>query len=407
MRQSRLFTKTLRDAPKDEVSINAQLLIRAGFVDKLMAGVYTFLPLGLRVMKKIENIIREEMNAIGGQEVFMPALHPKENWLKTGRWDAMDDLYKVKDASGKEFALGPTHEEIVVPLAQKYVNSYRDFPFYAYQFQNKFRMELRSKSGMLRGREFMMKDLYSFHLSEEDFNEYYERAAKAYEKIFQRTGIGEKTYKTFASGGSFSKYSHEYQTVTPAGEDLIHICNQCGLAINDEIKGEIDACPGCKNGDFRKEKAIEVGNIFNLKNKYTKPFDFKIKDEKGEEKEVIMGCYGLGLSRLMGTIVEVFHDDKGIIWPEAVAPFAVHLISLGKNEEAEKIYADLQKKNIEVLFDDRDETAGKKFADSDLIGIPYRAVVSEKSLQAGGVEVKKRNEENGKIVEIAQLQKMF
>ncbi len=419
MLQSKLFTKTQKEAPKDEASINAQLLIRAGFVDKLMAGVYTFLPLGLRVMKKIENIIREEMNAIGGQEIFMPALQPKENWLKTGRWDAMDDLYKVKDASGKEFALGPTHEEIVVPLAQKYVNSYRDFPFYVYQFQNKFRMELRAKSGLLRGREFMMKDLYSFHLSEEDFSAYYEKAAKAYEKIFQRIGIGEKTYKTFASGGSFSKYSHEYQTVTPAGEDLIHICNQCGLAINDEIKSETEACPSCKGADFRKEKAIEVGNIFNLKNKFTKPFDFKIKDEKGGEKEVIMGCYGLGLSRLMGTIVEVFHDEKGILWPEAVAPFKAHLISLGKNSEAEKIYADLQKKNIEVLFDDRDVSAGEKFADADLIGIPYRVVVSEKSLAGGGpasnasrsdtgwVEVKKRSEKEGKIVEILKLSKML
>jgi prolyl-tRNA synthetase len=403
MLQSKLFTKTQKDAPKDEVSVNAQLLIRAGFVDKLMAGVYTFLPLGLKVMKKIEQIIREEINAIGGQEIFMPTLHPKENWLKTGRWDKMDDLYKVKDASGKEFALGPTHEEIVVPLAQKYVNSYRDFPFYAYQFQNKFRMELRAKSGILRGREFMMKDLYSFHLSEEDFNDYYEKAAKAYEKIFQRVGIGEKTYKTFASGGSFSKYSHEYQTVTLAGEDLIHICNQCGLAINEEIKGEIEACPNCKGTDFRKEKSIEVGNIFNLKNKYTEPFNFKIKDEKGEEKEVIMGCYGIGLSRLMGTIVEVFHDEEGILWPEAVAPFQAHLISLGKNEEAEKIYQDLVKKGVEVLFDDRDETAGKKFADSDLIGIPYRIVVSEKSLQAGGVEVKKRNEKEAKITKVENI----
>jgi len=405
MKQSQLFTKTQKDALKDEMSVNAQLLIRAGFVDKLMAGVYTFLPLGLRVMKKIENIIREEMNAIGGQEVFMPTLHPKENWLKTGRWGTMDDLYKVKDLSGKEFALGPTHEEVVVPLLQKYVNSYKDFPAYIYQFQNKFRMELRAKSGLLRGREFMMKDLYSFHLSEEDFNAYYEKAARAYEKIFQRVGIGEKTYKTFASGGSFSKYSHEYQTVTPAGEDLIHICNKCGLAINEEIKAQIEACPDCKGADFRKEKAIEVGNIFSLKNKYTQPFDFKIKNEKGEEKEVIMGCYGLGLSRLMGTIVEVFHDDKGIIWPEAVASFQVHLISLGKNDEAEKVYLQLQKNNVEVLFDDRDETAGKKFADSDLIGIPCRVVVSEKSLQAGGVELKKRNEKETEIINTNELLK--
>jgi len=403
MKQSQLFTKTQKDALKDEPSINAQLLIRAGFVDKLMAGVYTLLPLGLRTIKKIENIIREEMNGISGQEIFMPSLQPKENWLKTGRWDAMDDLYRVKDASGKEFALGPTHEEVVVPLAQKFVNSYKDFPFYIYQFQNKFRMELRSKSGILRGREFMMKDLYSFHLDQADFDVYYEKAGKAYEKIFQRAGIGEKTYKTFASGGSFSKYSHEYQAVTSAGEDLIHICNKCGLAINEEIKAETEACPNCHSTDFRKEKAIEVGNIFSLKNKFTAPFNFNVKDEKGEDKEVIMGCYGIGLGRLMGTIVEVLHDDKGMIWPEAVAPFRVHLLSLNKNEEAEKIYADLQKAGVEVLFDDRDATAGQKLADADLIGLPIRIVVGEKSLAAGGVEVKKRSEKKGEIVRVEDL----
>ncbi|MFA6974070.1 MAG: aminoacyl--tRNA ligase-related protein [Parcubacteria group bacterium] len=403
MKQSQLFTKTQKDALKDEVSINAQLLIRAGFIDKLMAGVYTLLPLGLRTVKKIENIIREEINAIGGQEIFMPTLQPKENWLKTGRWDTMDDLYKVKDGSEREMALGPTHEEVIVPLAQKFVNSYKDFPFAIYQFQNKFRMELRSKSGILRGREFMMKDLYSFHLTEEDFNAYYEKAAKAYENIFERAGIGEQTYKTFASGGSFAKYSHEYQAVTSAGEDLIHICNKCGLAINEEIKMETEVCPSCKGTDFRKEKAIEVGNIFSLKNKFTAPFDFKVKDEKGQEQEVIMGCYGIGLGRLMGTIVEVLHDDKGMVWPEAVAPFRVHLLSLNKNEEAEKIYADLQKAGIEVLFDDRDATAGQKLADADLIGLPYRIVIGEKSLTAGGVEVKKRSEEKGEIVKIEEL----
>jgi prolyl-tRNA synthetase len=407
MKQSKLFTKTQKDALKNEASVNAQLLIRAGFVDKLMAGVYSFLPLGQCVMKKIEQIIRKEMNAIGGQEVFMPTLHPKENWLKTGRWDTMNDLYKVKDASGKEFALGPTHEEIVVPLAQKYVNSYRDFPFYVYQFQNKFRMELRAKSGILRGREFIMKDLYSFHLDKNDFSAYYEKVAKSYENIFQRIGIGEKTYKTFASGGSFSKYSHEYQTVTSAGEDLIYICSCCGLAINEEIKKETKVCPSCKGGDFRREKAIEVGNIFNLKNKFTKPFNFNIKDERGEKKEVIMGCYGIGLSRLMGTIAEVFHDEKGIVWPETVAPFQFHLISLGRDDETEKIYQDMIKKGEEVLYDDRDETAGKKFADSDLIGIPYRVVVSEKSLRVGGIEIKKRNEKESKIVKIKDFAKQL
>lgn len=405
MRQSQLFTKTQKNAPKDEMSLNAQLLVRGGFVDKLMAGVYTILPLGWRVMKKIENIIREEINVIGGQEIFMPSLHPKENWEKTGRWSAMDDdLYKVKDKSEREFALGYTHEEIISPLAKKYLNSYKDLPFAAYQFQNKFRMELRAKSGILRGREFIMKDLYSFHISQENLDEYYEKAKTAYKNIFDRCGIGEKTFLTFASGGSFSKYSHEFQTLTSAGEDIIYICNKCGLAINKEIKEETPECPECKGTDFREDKAVEVGNIFKLGTKYSAPFDLTVKNEKGENMPIIMGCYGIGLQRLMGTIVELCSDEKGILWPESVAPFKVHLISLGKNEEAQILYNDLEKKNIEVLFDDREDTsAGGKFADADLIGIPWRVVVSQKSLAGGGVEVKKRNEKESEIIGIEKL----
>jgi prolyl-tRNA synthetase len=398
VKQSRLFTKTQKNAPKDEVSLNAQLLARGGFADKLMSGVYNILPLGLRVMKKMEDIIREEMNTIGGQELCLPTLQPKENWKKTGRWSTMDDLYKVKDSSDREFALGSTHEEIIAPLVKKFINSYKDLPFAAYQFQNKFRMELRAKSGLLRGREFIMKDLYSFHLTQEDLDEYYEKAKVAYKNIFDRSGLGDKTFVTFASGGSFSKYSHEFQTLTEAGEDIIYICNKCNLAINKEIRHETPKCPDCQNEDFREAKAVEVGNIFKLGTKYSEPFDLKIRDEKGEMKTVIMGCYGIGLQRLMGTIVEVHHDDKGIIWPESVAPFKVHLISLGKNEEAEKIYGGLMENNVEVLFDDRDVSAGEKFADSDLIGIPYRVVISEKSLQGGGVEIKKRSEPEAKII---------
>jgi len=346
MLQSKLFTKTKREAPKDEESINAQLLIRAGFVDKLMAGVYTYLPLGWRVLKKIENIIREEMNAIGGQEIFMPALQPKENWATTGRWDSMDDLYKVKDSSDREFALGPTHEEIVTPLAKKFINSYKDLPLCVYQFQNKFRMELRSKSGLLRGREFAMKDLYSFHIDEKDLDKYYEKAIKAYENIFNRAGLGGKTHITFASGGSFSKYSHEFQTLSDAGEDIIYICQKCGQAINKEIFGEIKICPNCEGKDFKEEKAIEVGNIFKLGTKYSAPFNLKYKDENGKEKDVVMGCYGIGPSRVMGTVVEINHDEKGIIWPESVAPFKAHLIDLrpaanGK-QQGEKLYKSLQ-----------------------------------------------------------------
>lgn len=333
----------------------------------------------------------------------MPTLQPKENWMKTGRWDTVDDLYKVKDSSGREMALGPTHEEVVVPLVRKFVQSYHDLPVYVYQFQNKFRMELRSKSGILRGREFMMKDFYSFHLTEENLLDYYEKMKSAYFNVFNRVGLKESTHLTFASGGSFSKYSHEFQTVTSAGEDIIYVCATCGMAINKEIKEETKECPQCKGVDFTTEKSIEVGNIFILKSKFSKPFDFMIKDKGGENKEILMGCYGIGLGRLMGTVVEVHHDDKGIIWPKEVAPFQVHLLSLKKNEEAEKIYHSLQEKNIEVLYDDRDISAGEKFADADLIGIPWRIVVSEKSLKEGGVEVKRRDEERGKIVTESEL----
>lgn len=403
MKQSQLFTKTTKENPKDETSINARLLIRAGFIDKLMAGVYTLLPLGLRTINKIENVIREEINKVGGQEIVMPTIQPKENWEKTGRWNTMDDLYKVKDSGNKEYALGPTHEEIVVPLAKKFISSYKDIPTYIYQFQNKFRMELRSKSGILRGREFIMKDLYSFHLTEKDLDEYYEKVKEAYFKIFERLGLKEKTYYTFASGGTFSKYSHEFQTVNPVGEDTIYICDKCQSAINKEIKDEIDECPECGGKKFREEKAIEVGNIFKLMNKYSKPFNLSVLDEKGQMQEIVMGCYGIGLGRAMGTIVETYHDEAGIIWPEEIAPFKIHLISIKQNEEAEKIYNDLVKNGIEVLYDDRDISAGEKFADADLIGLPYRAVLSDKSLKAGGIEIKKRNEKKAQIIKASEL----
>lgn len=397
-----LFTKTKREAPKDEESINAQLLIRAGFVDKLIAGVYTFLPLGIRVFKKIENIIREEMVAIGGQEVLMPSLHPKQNWEITGRWETLDSLIRFTSYYSKiDYALGPTHEEIVSPLLKKFIFSYKDLPTAVFQIQNKFRDEKRAKSGLLRGREFFMKDLYSFHTDEKDLDVYYEKASKAYEKVFKRAGLGDLTYMTYASGGSFSKYSHEFQTLSAAGEDTIYICNKCRIAVNKEIIGEQNECPKCGNKNLQEEKAIEVGNIFKLKTKYSQPFGLSYKDRNGKENDVVMGCYGIGLNRLMGTIVEIFHDEKGIIWPEAVAPFQVHLINLSQSgnsqAQSEKIYAGLQKAGVEVLYDDRaDATAGEKFNDSDLIGIPFRAVVSDKT--GDKIEVKKRSEKDSKLI---------
>lgn len=412
MRQSQLFTKTRKEAPADEVAKNAKLLIRAGFVDKLQAGVYTYLPLGLRVLKKIENIIRDEMDMAGGQEIFMPSLQPKENWLATGRWETFDDLYKVSDASGRENALGPTHEEVVVPLVKQFVSSYRDLPFSAYQFQNKFRMELRAKSGILRGREFMMKDMYSFHRDEADFTSFYEKMQGVYTRVFERVGIGATTFLTFASGGSFSKYSHEYQTITPAGEDTIYICDKCKLAVNDEIiEDQKHTCPKCGGKNLRTETSVEVGNIFDLKTKFSAPFNLAYKDEEGHEQSVVMGCYGIGLGRVLGTVVEVLGDDKGLVWPEAIAPFAVHIVDLSSGNEAvsqyaEALYTELNACSVETLWDERDLRAGEKFAESDLLGIPLRVVVSKKTLEEGKLEVVTRATGETQMVDRAEIFKI-
>jgi|SRR3989344_479475 len=405
MRQSKLFTKTGKNAPKDEVTKNAALLVRAGFIDKLMAGVYTFLPLGFRALKKIEAIIREEMEKAGGQEILMPALQPKENWEKTGRWKTMDDLYKIKDKSEREFALGPTHEEVVVPLVKKHIFSYKDLPFYVFQIQDKFRMELRSKSGLLRGREFIMKDFYSFHANQKDLEKYYEKMKRHYGNIFEKCGLAGKTYLTFAFGGSFSKYSHEFQTITGAGEDTVYLCESCRVGVNKEIINEQSNCPECGNKNLTEKKAIEVGNIFNLKTKFSDAFGLKYKNEKGEEYPVFMGCYGLGLGRLLGAIAETQNDDKGLIWPKNVAPYSVHLINLaGAEKEADNLYEDLRNRGFEVLYDDRgDKSAGEKFSDADLIGLPFRAVVSDKTIKKEKYEIKERNKETIRLINKKEL----
>lgn len=405
MKISQLLLKTRRETGANIESINADLLIRACFADQVMAGVYTYLPLGLKVLGKIENIIREEMNAAGGVELLMPALHPKENWEQTGRWETEDNLYRFTSYYTKtELALGPTHEEIVMPLMKKYIQSYRDLPKYVYQIQNKFRDEKRAKGGLLRGREFVMKDLYSFHADETDLDRYYEIMKEAYIKIYDRCGIGEKTYLTFASGGSFSKFSHEFQTETPSGEDTIYLCEKCNVAINKEVIDIQKECPECGNTKLKEIKAVEVGNIFKNKTKYTEPFEVKYTDENGKDNLVVTGCYGIGLGRLMGTIVEVSHDEKGIIWPKSVSPFDVHLVELdGKNEEAERVYVELTKAGIDVLWDDRDETAGTKLADADLVGIATRVVVSSKTIAAGKIEVKDRAKKETELVDIKEF----
>lgn len=406
MKRTKFFLKTLPQAPHEEISVNAKLLVRGGYVDKLSAGVYSILPLGLRVLNKIAIIIREEMLASGGQEVFLPTLHPKGNWQKTGRWKTMEDLYKLKEFD-KEFSLGPTHEEVISPLVKKQVSSYKDLPIYLFQFQNKFRKELRAKSGLLRGREFLMKDFYSFHADEKDLEKKYESMKKAYLRIFKRLGLGNKSYLTFASGGSFSKYSHEIQTLTPAGEDIIFICDKCHLAVNKEIIKDVkNRCPECGNKKLRKEKGVEVGNIFKLGTKYSVPFGLNYIDKAGKLKPVIMGCYGIGLQRAMGTIVEVHHDEKGIVWPESVAPFKAILIGIpGKNvaQTCEKIYKQLTDKGMEVLYDDRDASAGEKFADADLLGIPIRIVISEKTLAKKSIELKKRSQNSISLISLKKL----
>jgi prolyl-tRNA synthetase len=379
-----------------------------------MAGVYTFLPLGNRVMQKIEGIIRKNMveSPMNGQEIVMPSLTPKENWLKTNRWDNFDVLFKLKGAGDKDVALAPTHEEVVTPLAKRFVSSYKDLPLSLFQFQNKFRNELRAKSGILRTREFLMKDLYSFHTTQEDLDKYYDKAKKVYMNIYKECGIGKITYRTLASGGTFSKYSDEFQTITDAGEDIIYICQKCKVAINKEIKQEHKICPECGGEVFEEKKAVEVGNIFQLGTKFSVPFDLKFRDKDGAEKDVVMGCYGIGLGRLMGTIVEACHDERGIIWPKEVAPFMVHLIAIGEDKKikkfAEKLYTDLQKENIEILYDDRaDKSVGEKFAEADLIGIPFRVVVSEKTLKVNSVEVKERNKKDAKLIKVKELIKFL
>lgn len=400
MRQSKLFTKTRRDAPKDEVAKNAQLLIRAGYIHKEMAGAYSYLPLGLRVFNNIVGIIREEMNAIGGQEIVLTALQSPAVWKKTGRWsdEAIDVWFKTELKGGGELGLGTTHEEPLTALMAEYVSSYKDLPKYVYQFQTKFRNELRAKSGIMRTREFVMKDLYSFSKSEEEFRLFYEEVAKAYIKVFQRVGLGEKTFRTFASGGSFSKFSDEFQTVSESGEDTIHLHRARKIGVNkevytDEVLAELDI----KKEELEEVKAIEVGNIFPLGTRFSEALGLTFKDEEGNEQPVVMGSYGIGPGRLMGTIAEVLSDEKGIVWPKEVAPFPAHLIAISSGNqditaEADRLYELLREHGIEALYDDRDVRAGEKFADADLIGIPTRVIVSEKTMSAGGVELTNRSD---------------
>lgn len=400
MKQSQLFPKTKKTAPKDAESINHQLLVRAGFMDQLMAGSWTLLPLGLRVVSKINNIIREEMNAIGALEAALPLLHPKSVWNETGRWDKANEImYKLKDVHDKEYVLSFTHEEIVMDLLRKNISSYQDLPVAVYQFSTKFRNELRAKSGILRGREFLMKDLYSAHTSEEDLMDYYEKVKEAYKKIFTRLGFNFKVAK--ASGGVFTdKFTHEFQVLCEAGEDIIYWKEGDDEAVNEEVMEDDKA-------NYQSAKSIEVGNIFPLGTWYAEKMGMLFTDKDGSKKPVWFGSYGIGPTRVMGTLVEVNHDDKGIIWPSQVAPFDVHFIRVKEQESgrAKEVYEKLQEAGIEVLYDDRDVSVGEKFADSDLIGIPVRLVVSEKT--GDKVEWKERESEKTSLVSLEEVINKF
>jgi len=393
MKQSQLLTKTRKEISQQEQSINAQLLERAGYIDKLMAGVFTYLPLGYRVLTRIEAIVRRHMDALGAQEILMPALQPKDPWVTTGRWDTVDVLYKIP-VGDRELCLGPTHEEIITPLAVPYISSYKDLPRAVYQMQTKFRNEPRPKSGVLRGREFRMKDLYSFHGNEQDLDTYYEKVKASYIAIFEECGLGDITYFTYASGGTFSKYSHEFQTITPSGEDTVFVCRPCKIALNKEIASESPSCVTCGSHSLEEQKAIEVGNIFKLNYKFSQPFNLVYRDNQDTEQAIPMGCYGLGTTRLMGTIVEALHDDKGILWPVSVAPFGIHLLVLSQQEatltKSQELYQHLMSLGYDVLYDERDVRPGQKFADSDLMGIPVRLVISDKTVEQQKIECKMR-----------------
>lgn len=398
MKQSRLFTKTRKEIPGDEVSKNAQLLIRAGYIYKEMAGVYAYLPLGLRVIEKIKDIVREEMNAIGGQELIMTALQRKDIWEKTHRWDdeVVDVWFKSALKAGGEVGFGWSHEEPIGEMLKNYISSYKDLPLYVYQFQTKLRNELRAKSGIMRGREFIMNDMYSFCVGEEDHTKFYNDAMSAYMRVYERLGLGDDTFVTFASGGAFTQFSHEFQTITDAGEDLICINREKDIAINAEVAtDETLKNLGVARDELEEVKTAEVGNIFNFGRQKAEDIGLTFKNEAGEQIPVWMGSYGIGVTRLMGVIVEKFSDEKGIVWPESVAPFTAHLVELSGGDtelkdEADGLYNTFTEHGVAMLYDDRDVRAGEKFADSDLLGMPYRIVVSKKTKEEGKFEVVER-----------------
>lgn len=395
MRISHLFTKTSKSAPADEVAKNAQLLIRAGFVYKEMAGAYAYLPLGIRVIEKIKHIVREEMNAIDSNELIMTSLQRRDIWEKTGRWndDVVDVWFKTRLKDDTEVGLGWSHEEPIVEMLKQYIHSYKDLPISLYQFQTKMRNELRAKSGIMRGREFIMKDMYSFHTSADDLQAYYDKTIEAYKRVYDRLGIGADTYVTFASGGAFTKFSHEFQTICDAGEDVIYLHRGKNIAVNEEVIDDAVRELGISRDELEQVKTAEVGNIFNFGSQKAEEMGLDFVDADDTAHPVFMGSYGIGVTRVMGVIAEKLSDDKGLVWPEAIAPAKVYLVSIGKDDavrHADELYEELQAQGVEVLYDDRDVRPGEKFSDSELIGIPHRVTVSDRLIAENQYEYTER-----------------
>lgn len=408
MRISQLFTKTSKSAPADEVAKNAQLLIRAGYVYKVMAGVYAYTPLGLRVLENIKQVVREEMNAVNGQELIMTNLQPKETWQTTGRWDddVVDVWFKTQLKDETEIGLAWSHEEAIMEMMQQFVKSYKDLPTSVYQFQTKLRNELRAKSGIMRGREFVMKDMYSLHASADDLDMYYNSVIEAYKRVYARLGLGDDTYVTFASGGAFTKFSHEFQTICDAGEDILYVHREKNIAVNEEVLEDAIAELGIDRNELEKVKSAEVGNIFNFGSEKSEQMNITVTNKEGQQQPIYLASYGIGITRVMGVIVEKFADEKGIVWPESVAPAKVYLVRIGGEAsiaKADELYADLKTAGIEVLYDDRDERPGAKFADAELMGIPYRVTVSDRLLESDSYEYTVRSSGETQILTREQL----
>ncbi len=409
MKLSKSFIKTRKQIPADELSKNAKLLIQAGFIHKEMAGVYAYTPIGLRVVDNIKQVVREEMNDIDGEELFMTSLQPKDIWQETNRWndDVVDVWFKSKLKDGSEVGFGWSHEEAIIDLLKDYVNSYKDLPVRVYQFQTKLRNELRAKSGIMRGREFIMKDLYSVHATQEDMDEYYDKVIEAYKRVFERLGIGDDTFVTFASGGAFTKFSHEFQTICDAGEDILYISDDKKVAVNEEVLDDATKELGINKDDLKSIKTAETGNIFKFGTEKSKQMKFYFADQDGTQKPVYLASYGIGITRVMGVIAEKMSDDNGLVWPENIAPAKVYLISIGDSDmvksKSEDLYNKLQDMNIETIYDDRDMRPGEKFADADLMGIPHRVVISDKTIQAEQIEYKLRTDREAKLINEEEL----